>query len=229
MAKIKILLVEDEIRLAEYTKQGLEENDFEVHVAHDGQTGKEYANQNNYDLMVFDINLPKINGIELTKQLRNTGNKKPILILTAMGTILDKVNGFDAGADDYLVKPYNFKELIARLNALYRRSHEVVELKKNLYIEDLELDLNEKIARRAGTSISLTAKEFQLLEFFIRNQGKVISRIEIAEKVWNLSFDTGTNTIDVYVNFLRKKIDQPFAIKLIHTVIGMGYMIKGNS
>jgi two-component system, OmpR family, copper resistance phosphate regulon response regulator CusR len=228
MANIKVLLVEDEARLAEYTKQGLEENGFNVEIAYDGQIGKNFASQNQYDLMVFDINLPKINGIELTRLLRSEGNKKPILILTAMGTTIDKVKGFDSGADDYLVKPFDFQELIARLNALYRRSHEVVELKKNLYIEDLELDLNEKIARRAGNQISLTAKEFQLLEFFIRNQGKVISRVEIAEKVWNLSFDTGTNTIDVYVNFLRKKIDQPYPIKLLHTVIGMGYMIKGN-
>jgi two-component system, OmpR family, copper resistance phosphate regulon response regulator CusR len=228
MANIKVLLVEDEARLAEYTKQGLEENGFVVEVAYDGQIGKNFASQNQYDLMIFDINLPKINGIELTRLLRSEGNKKPILILTAMGTTIDKVKGFDSGADDYLVKPFDFQELIARLNALYRRSHEVVELKKNLFIEDLELDLNEKIARRAGNQISLTAKEFQLLEFFIRNQGKVISRVEIAEKVWNLSFDTGTNTIDVYVNFLRKKIDQPYPIKLLHTVIGMGYMIKGN-
>jgi DNA-binding response OmpR family regulator len=135
--------------------------------------------------------------------------------------------GFDSGADDYLVKPFDFLELIARLNALYSRSIEVNELKRNIQVADLELDLNEKNANRGGYIIPLTSKEFMLLEFFMRNNGKVVSRVEIAEKVWNLNFDTGTNTIDVYVNFLRKKIDQNFPVKLIHTVVGRGYMMKG--
>jgi two-component system, OmpR family, copper resistance phosphate regulon response regulator CusR len=227
MAAIKVLLVEDEPRLAQFTKQGLEENGFNVEVAFDGQIGKNLALSKTYDLMIFDVNLPKINGIELTKQLRNEQVKTPILVLTAMGTTTDKVKGFDSGADDYLVKPFDFLELIARLNALHRRAIQGVDLKKNLVIGDLELDLNEKIAQRGGDKITLTSREYDLLEFFMKNSGKVVSRIEIAEKVWNLNFDTGTNTIDVYVNFLRKKIDQKFSNKLIHTVVGMGYMMKG--
>lgn len=227
MAAIKVLLVEDELRLAEYVKKGLEESGFNVDVAYDGQIGKSMALSNTYDLMIFDVNLPKLSGIDLTKKLRSEHIKTPILILTAMGTTQDKLLGFDSGADDYLVKPFDFLELIARLNALHRRSSEVNELKRNLQVDDLELDLNEKNARRAGQLISLTSKEYMLLEFFMRNQGQVVSRVEIAEKVWNLNFDTGTNTIDVYVNFLRKKIDQNFAVKLIHTVVGRGYMLKG--
>lgn len=227
MTTIKVLLVEDELRLAEYVKKGLEESGFAVDVAYDGQVGRSMALSNIYDLMVFDVNLPKISGIDLTKKLRGEQIKTPIMILTAMGTTQDKLLGFDSGADDYLVKPFDFLELIARLNALYRRSHESAELKRNLQVADLVLDLNEKNARRDGQLIPLTSKEFMLLEFFIRNNGKVVSRTEIAEKVWNLNFDTGTNTIDVYVNFLRKKIDQNFPIKLIYTVVGRGYMLKG--
>ncbi len=226
MAALNILLVEDEPRLAEFVKKGLEENGFKVEVAFDGQIGKIFALSKIYDLMIFDVNLPKISGLELTKIVRNEQIKTPILILTAMGTTLDKVQGFEAGADDYLVKPFDFLELIARINALYRRATEVKELKKNLIVSDLELDLNEKVARREGKEISLTSREFMLLEFFMRNTGKVISRVEIAEKVWNLNFDTGTNTIDVYINFLRKKMDSKQDAKLIHTVIGMGYMMK---
>lgn len=227
MAAIKVLLVEDELRLAEYVKKGLEESGFAVDVAYDGQVGRSMALSNTYDLMVFDVNLPKISGIDLTKKLRGEQIKTPVMILTAMGTTQDKLLGFDSGADDYLVKPFDFLELIARLNALYRRSHESAELKRNLQVADLILDLNEKNARRDGQLIPLTSKEFMLLEFFIRNNGKVVSRTEIAEKVWNLNFDTGTNTIDVYVNFLRKKIDQNFPVKLIYTVVGRGYMLKG--
>lgn len=227
MAAIKVLLVEDELRLAEYVKKGLEESGFAVDVAYDGQVGRSMALSNIYDLMVFDVNLPKISGIDLTKKLRGEQIKTPVMILTAMGTTQDKLLGFDSGADDYLVKPFDFLELIARLNALYRRSHESIELKRNLQVADLVLDLNEKNARRDGQLIPLTSKEFMLLEFFIRNNGKVVSRTEIAEKVWNLNFDTGTNTIDVYVNFLRKKIDQNFPVKLIYTVVGRGYMLKG--
>jgi DNA-binding response OmpR family regulator len=226
MADIKVLLVEDESRLAEYIKKGLEENGFSVDVTYDGQIGKNFALSNSYDVMIFDVNLPKISGLELTKQLRKEQIKTPIMMLTAMGTVQDKVMGLDFGADDYLVKPFDFLELIARLNALHRRASDVSDLKKNIQVADLELDLNEKVARRDSNIIGLTSREFRLLEFFMRNQGKVVSRVEIAEKVWNLNFDTGTNTIDVYVNFLRKKIDQGYSNKLIHTVIGRGYMLK---
>ncbi len=226
MENIKLLLVEDEPRLAEYIKSGLEQNGFNVDIAYDGEIGKNFALANDYDIMVFDINLPKINGIDLTIQLRNEEVKTMIMILTAMDTTAEKITGFNAGADDYFVKPFDFNELIARLKALYRRSKIGGDLKKNLVIDDLELNLNEKVAKRKGGEIVLTSREFLLLEFFMRNQGKVISRTEIAEKVWNINFDTSSNTIDVYMNFLRKKIDQNNTKKLLHTVIGMGYMMK---
>ncbi len=220
MSNLKVLLVEDEPRLAEFTKKGLEENGFLVDVAYDGQIGKNLMMSHSYDLMIFDVNLPKISGIELTQLAREEQIKTPVLILTAMGTTQDKLTGFGAGADDYLVKPFDFLELIARLHALFRRSNKEIELKRNIFV-------NEKIARRDGKNINLTSREFTLLEFFMKNQGKVVTRTEIAENVWNLNFDTGTNTIDVYVNFLRKKIDYGFSVRLIHTVIGRGYMMKG--
>lgn len=226
MEKISVLLVEDEPRLAEYTKKGLEENDFEVTIAYDGLIGKRLAETNPYDLFVFDVNIPKMSGVELARILREGGLKTPILLLTAMGTTQDKLKGFDNGADDYLVKPFDFQELIARLRSLYRRANEIQVRKKNLNVGPLELDVNEKIARRDGKEINLTLREYTLLEFLMKNQGSVISRAEIAEKVWKLNFDTGTNTIDVYVNFLRKKIDQNYEVKLIHTVVGMGYIMK---
>lgn len=226
MEKISVLLVEDEPRLAEYTKKGLEENGFEVSIGYDGLIGKRLVETNAYDLLVFDVNIPKINGFELAQLLRQEGVKTPILLLTAMGTMQDKLKGFDNGADDYLVKPFDFQELIARLRSLHRRANEVIIRKKNLKVGPLELDLNEKIARRDGKEINLTSREYTLLEFLMVNQGSVISRVEIAEKVWKLNFDTGTNTIDVYVNFLRKKIDQNYDVKLIHTVVGMGYIMK---
>lgn len=226
MKPLSVLLVEDEPRLAEFTKRGLEECDFQVDVAYDGQIGKTLALSNQYNLMIFDVNLPKINGFELIQIVRAENITTPILMLTAMGSTQDKITGLEAGADDYLVKPYDFHELIARLNALYRRSHERPEQKKNLQVGDLILDLNQKIAVRNGKSITLTAREFALLEYMMKNKGKVISRVEIAEKVWHLNFDTGTNTIDVYVNFLRNKVDKNFPTKLIHTVIGMGYILK---
>jgi DNA-binding response OmpR family regulator len=147
-------------------------------------------------------------------------------MLTAMGSLNDKLVGFEAGADDYLVKPFEFRELLARIKSLFRRSSEGAVVSNLLKIADLELDLNEKIARREGKKIELTAREFGLLEFLMRNKGKVVSRIDIAEKVWDIHFDTGTNTIDVYVNFLRKKVDKEFSTKLIHTVVGMGYILK---
>ncbi len=225
MSSISILLVEDEPRLAEYTKQGLEQNGFEVEVAFDGQIGKTMAMTRPYDLLVFDINIPKLNGLELTHILRDEHITTPILLLTAMGSINDKVAGLDSGADDYLVKPFDFLELIARLKALNRRL-DLAPKSKILKIADLELDINEKMARRGGQNIALTNYEFLMLEYFIKNKHRVITRNELAEKIWNITFDTGNNKVDVYINFLRKKIDQNFERKLIHTVIGMGYIMK---
>jgi two-component system copper resistance phosphate regulon response regulator CusR len=223
---MKILIVEDEPKLAEFVKKGLEENTCSVDVAYDGQIGKNMALSNTYDVLILDVNLPKINGFDLAQQLRAEQISTPILLLTAMGSINDKLIGFESGADDYLVKPFEFRELLARLRALQRRSNDLMPQQNILKIADLELDLNEKVARRGGNSIELTAREFALLEYLIRNRGRVVSRVDIAEKVWDIHFDTGTNTIDVYINFLRKKIDKNFSNKLIHTVVGMGYILK---
>jgi DNA-binding response OmpR family regulator len=223
---MKILLVEDEAKVAAFIKKGLEEQSYEVEVAFDGAIGKRLALYNQYDIMILDVNMPQINGFDLAKIIRNEGITTPILMLTAFGTTDDKITGFDAGADDYLVKPFEFRELLARLKSLYKRSGDTIQKGKKLTILDLELDLDEKSVKRAGKKIDLTAKEFGLLEYFLRNKGKVISRVDIAEKVWDLKFDTGTNVIDVYVNFLRKKIDKDFDKKLIHTMVGMGYIMK---
>lgn len=223
---MKILVVEDEPKLASFVKKGLEEQSFEVDVAFDGQIGRNMALSVSYDVIVLDVNVPKMNGYDLAKSLRSENIKTPILMLTAMGSLDNKVAGFEAGADDYLVKPFEFRELLARLRALSKRTIDTSLQANLLKVADLELDLNEKIARRGGKRIELTAKEFALLEYLMRNRNRVVSRIDIAEKVWDIHFDTGTNVIDVYVNFLRKKVDKDFPIKLIHTVIGMGYMLK---
>jgi two-component system copper resistance phosphate regulon response regulator CusR len=170
--------------------------------------------------------MPGLNGIELCKELRKEGLTTPILMLTALGDLQDKVVGFDAGADDYLVKPFEFVELLARIRALSRRSTGVSIHKNTLTFMDLEMNLDSKVVLRSGVKIPLTAKEFELLEMLLRNQGKVLSKVEIAEKVWDVSFDTGTNVIEVYINLLRKKVDKDFPHKLIHNVYGMGYVLK---
>ncbi|PRY33946.1 winged helix family two component transcriptional regulator [Spirosoma oryzae] len=223
---MKILVVEDEPKLASFVKKGLEEQSCQVDVAYDGQMGRNMALSNSYDVIVLDVNLPKLNGFDVVQAIRQEKNQTPVLMLTAMGSVDDKLTGFESGADDYLVKPFEFRELMARLRALTKRSTENGIQANVLKVADLELDLNEKVARRDNRRIELTAKEFGLLEYLMRNRGRVVSRIDIAEKVWDIHFDTGTNVIDVYVNFLRKKIDKDFPQKLIHTVIGMGYMLK---
>lgn len=226
VADMKILVVEDEPKLASFVRKGLEEQACEVDVAFDGQVGRNMALNNLYDVIIMDINLPKMNGFDVVQSIRQEQNRTPVLMLTAMGSVDDKLTGFEAGADDYLVKPFEFRELMARLRALTKRSNDAGMQANVLKVADLELDLNEKIARRSNKRIDLTAKEFGLLEYLMRNRGRVVSRVDIAEKVWDIHFDTGTNVIDVYVNFLRKKIDKDFPKKLIHTVIGMGYMLK---
>ncbi len=225
---MKILVVEDEPKVAAFIKQGLEEQGYEVDVVYDGQMGKKFAINKTYDIMLLDIIIPYINGIELCKQIKEEKSNMPILMLTALGTTEDKVSGFDSGADDYLVKPFEFKELLARIRALTKRSRGMNEVSNKLKIADLELDLNRKEAKRGDQIIELTAKEFALLEYFMRNRGRVVSRVDIVEKVWDLSFDTGTNIVDVYVNILRKKIDKNFEHKLIHTRIGMGYIFNND-
>ncbi len=226
---MRLLVVEDEPKVASFLKQGLEEQQNEVSLAYDGFNAKKMAKENTYDAIILDVMIPQINGLDVARELRVEGIKTPILMLTALGSIDEKVSGLDAGADDYLVKPFEFKELLARLRALNKRYTANIAEQKIIKIEDLELDLNRKVARRGGKTIDLTAKEFALLEYLIRNKNRVISRTEILEKVWESGFDTTTNVIDVYINFLRKKIDKDFPTKIIHTMVGMGYIIKSDN
>jgi two-component system copper resistance phosphate regulon response regulator CusR len=232
---MKILVVEDEAKVAEVLKRGLIEEGYNVDVAFDGEIGLEMASQLNYDLLILDINLPLINGLEVCKKVREKDEITPVLMLTALGLSDDVVAGFDAGADDYLTKPFRFNELYARIRALTRRSKIVYEVsaqskasesRNRFSIADLSIDYDAREVKRAGKVIQLTAREYALLEYLARNAGKVRSRLEIAESVWGLDFETGTNFIDVYINYLRNKIDKPFSQKLIHTVTGFGYVLK---
>ena len=226
MDEIKILLVEDEKKIASALKTGMEEQGFYVMVAYDGAMGEKFFNNYDFDLVILDINLPDINGYTLSRMIRQKKQNIPILILTALGTVEDKIEGFEAGADDYLVKPFAFKELLARIKSLLRRTAATLPTAHILRVADLEINLDSKEVTRAGNRISLTAKEFQLLEYLVKNKNRVVSRADIAGKVWDIGFDTGTNVIDVYINFLRKKIDKDYPVKLIQTQIGMGYILK---
>ncbi|HEY9044998.1 MAG TPA: response regulator transcription factor [Ohtaekwangia sp.] len=232
---MRLLIVEDETKVAEVLKRGLTEAGYEADVAFDGQIGLRLAKSGNYDLILLDINLPLLNGLELCKQLREKDEITPVLMLTALGMSDDIVAGLDAGADDYLPKPFRFNELYARIKALTRRKKILVannhqpdnNIAQDIFIlGDLEIDFDARDVKRAGKSIQLTAKEYALLEYLANNAGKVRSRLEIAESVWGLNFETGTNFIDVYINYLRNKVDKPFTPKLIHTVTGFGYILK---
>lgn len=225
MDRLKILVVEDEPKVAAFIKSGLEEQNCDVDLAYDGQIGERLALANTYNIILLDIIVPLVNGLELCKRIKQAKPNTPVLMLTALGTTDDKVSGFESGADDYLVKPFEFKELMVRIKALTRRSFSTNGPSNKLKIADLELDLDKKVAIRGGKTIELTAKEYSLLEYFIRNKGRVVSRLDISEKVWDINFDTGTNVVDVYVNILRKKIDRDFPNKLIHTRVGMGYIL----
>ncbi len=223
----QILLVEDEQRIADLTKRGLEEAGFDVMVALEGHTGKEFAIANARELIIMDIILPDINGLDLCREIRSLKPNIPIIMLTALGTTDDKVEGFDAGADDYLVKPFELRELVVRARALLKRSSAATNNPGFLLgYGDIEMNLHTKIVKRAGEEIELTPKELKLLEFMLRNPERVLSRSEIAENVWQTTFDTGTNFIDVYINYLRKKIDKDFPTKLIHTKPGLGFILK---
>lgn len=222
---MKILLVEDEPKVASFIKKGLEEQVYEVDQAYDGVFGVKLALQQEYDLIILDLILPHKNGLEVCRELRQHKLSVPILMLTALGSTDDKITGLDAGADDYLTKPFEFKELLARIRALTRRTSENISGEK-LGIADLEMDLVTKTVTRAGKPVNLTAREFALLYFLLRNKGRVLSRVDITEQVWETSFDTGSNVIDVYINFLRKKIDKGQTNKLIHTLVGMGYVLR---
>lgn len=224
---MKILIIEDDQRVAELIQRGLEEQDFETSLAYDGLSGKKLALQNPYDLIITDIILPKIDGLDLCKQIRERKPDTPIIMLTALGTTDDKVEGFDAGADDYLVKPFEMRELLVRIRALLKRNNKITNSTGFiLRFVDLEMNLHTKIVKRNGQEINLTPKEFKLLEYMMQHPERVLSRVEIAEKVWDTHFDTGTNFIDVYINYLRKKIDRNFDKKLIHTKSGMGFILK---
>jgi DNA-binding response OmpR family regulator len=225
---MKILIVEDELRLAEFIKRGLEEHTNLVSVAKDGEIGLKMAFENDYDVIIMDVNMPKMNGYDVTQAIRNEKQNTPILMLTAMGTLDDKSLGFDAGFDDFLVKPFQFQELLMRLNALYRRSSLVQQQVKGniINVADLELDFTARTVNRANKELTLTAKEYALLEYLVINHNRVVSRVDIAEKIWDADLDPSNNTIDTYINFLRKKVDKDFTPKLIHTIVGMGYILK---
>ncbi len=223
----KLLIVEDEKKIATTLKKGLTENGYHVDVAFDGIIGKRLFDSNDYDLIILDINLPGMNGFELCKAIRNSNQQIPIIMLTAMNTTEDKIEGFDTGTDDYMIKPFEFKELLVRIRALLKRTmNQQLPTGNILKVADLEMNLDTKEVTRAEQNISLTAKEFQLLEYFMRNRNRVLSRADIAERVWEIDFDTQTNVIDVYVNYLRNKIDKKFDTRLIHTQVGMGYIMK---
>lgn len=221
---MKILIVEDEPKVASFIKKGLEENNYEAEIAYDGISAEKLVMSNRYDLFILDIIIPGTNGLELCKKLKNIYPNIPVLMLTALGTTDDKIIGFEAGANDYLVKPFEFRELLARVKVLLKKPDQSQDSANSLIVGDVELDLDRKLARRGNSSIDLTAKEFSLLEYFMRNSGRVLSRIDIAEKVWDIKFDFGTNVVDVYVNFLRKKIDKGYDKKMIHTRVGFGYV-----
>jgi two-component system, OmpR family, copper resistance phosphate regulon response regulator CusR len=222
---MKILLIEDEPKVASFIKKGLEEQNYEVDQAYDGNLGIKLALQKEYDVIILDIILPNMNGLDVCREIRRHNSTVSILMLTALGTTDDKIVGLDAGADDYLTKPFEFKELLARIRAISRRSSENNGGEK-LSIADLEMDVMRKTVTRSGKPINLTAREFALLHYLLRNKGRVVSRVDITEQVWETSFDTGSNVIDVYINFLRKKVDKGHASRLIHTLVGMGYVLK---
>ncbi len=225
MATMRILVVEDEKKVASFIAKGLTEESYAVDVAYDGEEGVFMALENDYDLIVLDLMLPKLDGMEILKKIRDSGKDVPVLILTAKDSVEDIVAGLEGGSDDYLTKPFAFAELLARIRALLRRSQEQKKI-TTLKAGDLTLNPLTREVKRGDRKIELTSKEYALLEYFMRNVNKVLTRTLISEHVWNYEFDPLTNVVDVYVNYLRKKIDQPSETKLIHTVRGVGYILK---
>lgn len=226
--KPTILLVEDEIKIADSIKRGLEEQNYWVEKYGDGESALTFYRENHkVDLAILDINLPNINGVQVLQQIRSINQSLPVIMLTARNDIADKTDSFETGADDYITKPFEFQELLLRIKALLKRSTIVDPVVENkLSIRDLEIDLNTKQVVRNGTVIPLTSKEYSLLLYFVHNKNTVLSRRDIAKQVWGIDFDRETNVIDVYVNFLRNKIDKGFESKIIHTQVGMGYIAK---
>ena len=225
---IKILVVEEEQRVAELLKRGLEESGYQVELAYDGVWGLRLFRAGEFQMVISDVILPKMSGFELCKEIRNINNRVPVLMLTALGTTDDKLDGFDAGADDYMVKPFDFRELDARIKVLLKRRLPGIpetQLTELVYA-DLRIDRQTKTVYRQEREIKLSPKEYNLLLYMAENPERLLTRVEIADKVWNTHFDTGTNFIDVYINYLRKKIDRDYDVKLIHTKPGMGFIFR---
>ncbi len=221
---MRILVIEDEVKIAQFIKRGLKEEGYAVDVANDGEEGHFLLSSNDYDAIILDLMLPKIDGLTLCRTLRKEGNQTPIIMLTAKDTVKDKIKGLDSGADDYLPKPFAFEELLARVRVLLRKKDSRVQTQ--LKVDDLSLDLLTHKVTRAEREIDLTVKEYALLEYLMRNAGNIVTRTMISEHVWDINFDTFTNVIDVYINYLRNKIDSGFADKMIQTVRGKGYLLK---
>ena len=222
----KILLVEDDPGVSSFVNRGLTEEGFDVSIALDGEIGLSMALSGNFDLIILDVMLPKVHGLEICRQIRNTNKQVAILMLTALGSSENIVTGLNAGADDYMAKPFKFTELEARINALARRAGQEQKPAEIITIDNLEIDRKAKTVKREGELISLTAKEFKLLYYLAKNTGITLSREKILDNVWNINFDMNTNVVDVYINYLRKKIDKPYSVKLIHTIKGLGYVLK---
>lgn len=223
----QILLIEDEYNIASFISQGLQESGYKVFIAYNGENGLELFREKTIDLIILDLILPGIDGREVARKIRESERQDiPIIMLTALGSTENVVKGLDSGADDYLIKPFKFKELLARIRALLRRNADNIPYKKEIVIKDLILNVDSKMVTRSGVEINLTSTEFRLLEFLMVNKNKVLNRIDILENVWDINFNMGTNVVDVYINYLRNKLDKDFDPKLIQTVIGMGYTIK---
>jgi two-component system copper resistance phosphate regulon response regulator CusR len=229
MDERKILIVEDERKIADTLKFGLSEIGFYVEVAYDGKLGYHLFCAHEFNLVILDVNLPGMNGYDLCKAIRSRDEHIPVLILTAMSTLNDKTEGYDSGADDYMVKPFEFKELLFKIRSLLKRTmNQSLPVGSVLKASDLEMNLDSKEVKRDNRLISLTAKEFQLLEYMLRNKNRLVSRVDIAINVWDVDFETNTNVIDVYISYLRNKVDKHFEHKLIQTHVGMGYILKDN-
>jgi two-component system, OmpR family, copper resistance phosphate regulon response regulator CusR len=230
MEERKILVVEDEQKIADTLKLGLTENGYEAEVAYDGRIGLKLFETQSFDLIVLDINLPGTNGYDLCKKIRKKNTQIPVIMLTALSSLNDKIEGYDAGADDYVIKPFEFRELLMKIRVLLKRTvNQNIPVGSVLKAGDLEMNLDSKEVKRGDVVINLTTKEFQLLEYLMRNKNRVVSRVDIAMNVWDIDFDTNTNVIDVYINYLRNKVDKKFEQKLIHTQVGMGYILKENA
>ena len=221
---MRILLIEDDVKVAAFLVKGLTENGYAVDVCNDGKAGLDSFETESFDLVIVDWMLPEMDGIAVCKEIRKRSAHIPIMFLTVKDSVADKVTGFEAGADDYVMKPFSFLELLARIRALLRRRHAAVE---KLEVDDLEMNVAERTVSRGGERIDLSNKEFSILEYFLRNRNRLITRAALADHVWNINFDRGSNVIDVYINYLRKKLSCGSQRPLVHTVRGAGYILKG--